>query len=74
MHTHGLPSNRFPKVTMAQFRELTHADGSTIVVNLDEVRTMQQFTDTTTIFFDKDHAISVKETPDDILINGLRNA
>jgi hypothetical protein len=54
---------------MALFKELTDADGSKIIVNLDTVRVMQQITDTTTkIYFGNDDAIKVKETPAEILM------
>jgi uncharacterized protein YlzI (FlbEa/FlbD family) len=60
---------------MAQFKEVTLTDGEKITINMDEIRTMQRFPDaTTTIFFAKDHAIQVEETPDDIVSNTIRNA
>jgi hypothetical protein len=63
------PGNlKFPRTTMAQFKELTDTAGTKIVVNLDAVRTIQQVTDTTTISFAGNHSIIVKDTPNDILM------
>jgi uncharacterized protein YlzI (FlbEa/FlbD family) len=52
---------------MAQFKEATLANGDKIIVNMDEIRAMQRFPDTTTIQFDN-HAIHVKEMPIDLLM------
>ena len=53
---------------MALFKELTDADGSKIIVNLDTVRVMQQITDRTTKIYFGNDAIKVKETLAEILM------
>jgi hypothetical protein len=54
---------------MGLFKELTDADGSKIIVNVDAVLFMQRTTDTTTsIYFGNDDAVKVKETPAEILM------
>jgi hypothetical protein len=52
---------------MALFKELTDvADGSKIVVNMDVRPYMQRIKDMTSIYFGKDDAVKVKETPNQI--------
>jgi hypothetical protein len=41
---------------------------------MDQIRVMHWIPDTTTIRFDKDHAIQITETPDHLMMsNTLRN-
>jgi hypothetical protein len=60
---------------MAQFKEATLANGDKITVNMEEIRTMQRFPHhATTIQFANDHAIQIKETPNDLMMSeALRN-
>ena len=48
---------------MAQFKEATLANGDKIIVNMDEIRAMQRFPDTTTIEIGDDYAVQIKEAP-----------
>ena len=48
---------------MAQFKEVTQVGGQKIIVNVDNVCTMQRFNDSTTIHFAKDHVVHVEDTP-----------
>jgi uncharacterized protein YlzI (FlbEa/FlbD family) len=53
---------------MAQFKEATLANGEKIIVNIELIRTMQRFPDTTTIEFGDDHAVQIKEAPNDLIM------
>ena len=53
---------------MAQFKEATLANGDKIVVNMEEIRTMQRFPHSTTIQIAFDHAIQIMETPNDLVM------
>jgi hypothetical protein len=55
---------------MASFKELTLPDGEKIVVNMEEIRTMQRYNNSpeTRIAFAHDHGVDVKETPSDVMM------
>jgi len=48
---------------MAQFKEATLANGDKIIINIELIRTMQRFADTTTIEIGDDYAVQIKEAP-----------
>ncbi|MFH0295665.1 flagellar FlbD family protein [Bradyrhizobium sp. 31Argb] len=56
---------------MANFKELTRQGGEKIIINVDEILTMQRQPDATTIHFSKDHVVHVEELPADILADPI---
>jgi hypothetical protein len=52
---------------MAFFVKMTTTDGRDIHVNVDTITRLERYGDYTTIYFDRDNAVSVKDAPVDIL-------
>lgn len=52
---------------MAQFKEVTQLDDSKIVINMDQIATMERLKGETIIKFGEDESVVVKETPGEIV-------